>query len=196
MKKIIIVIFALCLFNSCDDEIIDLSFDESNSSQMKSSSEKFVWKFYTVTDEDFDAFVPCNKNEEHWYQTGESIIPSTSRFGAFDTKMNFCMDNFLDGPSLDGEDEDGVPYAYYSYRVVKGYFLFEDGDRLNFIVPKGEVRLGYGGEGFVMWWDDTFIFTGGTGKFKGASGRGTTMANSTDGVINNHNWTGMIKLVK
>ena len=47
-----------------------------------------------------------------------------------------------------------------------------------------------------MWWDDTFIFTGGTGKFKGASGRGTTMANSGDGVTNNHNWTGEIRLVK
>ena len=39
MKKIIIAIFVLCLFNSCDDEIIDLSSGESNSSEMKPSAD-------------------------------------------------------------------------------------------------------------------------------------------------------------
>ena len=194
MKNIIIVIFALCLFNSCDDEIVDLSSDKSNSSQMKSSSEKFVLTFYTVMDSEFTPFVPCNKNEEHWYQKGASVLP-TSSFGEFTTKMNFCMDNFAE-PSPGGVDEDGNPYdLYYPYRVVKGSFFFtESGDQLDFIVPKGEVRINYLGK--FMWWDDTFIFTGGTGRFKGASGRGTTMANSGDGETNNHNWTGMIRLVK
>lgn len=190
MKKIIIAIFVLCLFNSCDDEIIDLSSDKSNNSQMKPSTEKFESKFYTVSDKPYDRDVPCSKAETRWYQMGKG---EATHLGEFTTKMNFCMDT---DPTQGGVDEDGNTYdAYYPYRVVKGsFFDTKNGDRLDFIVPTGEVRINY--LSYLMWWDDTFIFTGGTGRFKGASGGGTTKAFSHDGVTNNHNWSGVIKLVK
>ena len=193
MKKIIIAIFALCLLNSCEKESLDLSSDEFNSSELKSSelkssSETFKATFFTETDLNEDVGVHCNKAEIRWYQAGNG---TETNLGDFTTKMNFCMDEF---PTPGGVDEEGNTYDfYYPYRVVKGSFFFAD-DRLDFIVPVGEVRINY--LGYLMWWDDTFIFTGGTGRFKGASGRGTTMANSTDGVRNNHNWTGEIRLVK
>ena len=188
MKKIIIAIFALSILNSCNKESLDLSSDELNSLELKSSSETFQAIFFTATDTDNPVGVHCNKAEIRWYQAGNG---TETNLGAFTTKMNFCMDEF---PTPGGVDEEGNAYdAYYPYRVVKGSFFFAD-DRLDFIVPVGEVRINY--KGYLMWWDDTFIFTGGTGRFKGASGRGSTMANSTDGVINNHNWTGEIRLVK
>ena len=191
MKKIIIAIFALCLLNSCDKEVLDVSSDDFNSSEMKSSSEDFVAVFTTVTDGDNPVGEYCNKAEIRWYQAGDGTEIELG-LGAFTTKMNFCMDEV---PSLGGVDENGETYDfYYPYRVVKGSFFFDNGDRLDFIVPIGEVRINYLGK--LMWWDDTFIFTGGTGRFTGASGRGTTMAFSNDGVINNHNWTGQIRLVK
>ena len=111
MKKIIMAIFALCLLNSCDKELLDVSTDDFNSSEMKSSSELFEAIFFTETDPDNPVGEYCNKAEIRWYQAGNG---TETNLGAFTTKMNFCMDEV---PTPGGEDELGNTYdAYYPYR--------------------------------------------------------------------------------
>jgi len=204
MKKIIIVIFALCLFNSCDDEIVGLSSDESNSSEMKRANSKnetvtkaFNSHFNTQTDEELpyegypDRILNCTGNQGEWYQMGGG---NATHMGKFTTKMNFCMDGQFTPSGGPGEDENGTWDAVYNYNGVEGSFIDHKGNRLDFIVPNGEVRLNY--MGYVFWWNDAFEFTGGTGRFEGATGEGTTNSFSTDGAIHQHHWSGEITLVK
>ena len=197
MKKIIIAIFALCILNSCDKELLDLSSDEFNSSELKSSVDPktdgvtvpFKSKFYTENDGYPIRTVTCEA-QDPWYQMGDG---NATHLGKFTTKMDFCMDK-LDNPSPGGIEDGNTWDATYYYNGVEGSFIAANGDRLDFIVPVGEVRLNY--LGYVMWWNDDFYFTGGTGRFVGVSGGGSTNSFSFDGEVHNHNWSGEITLIK
>ncbi|MBP1668794.1 MAG: hypothetical protein H6Q21_1160, partial [Bacteroidetes bacterium] len=47
------------------------------------------------------------------------------------------------------------------------------------------------------YWRDPFEILGGTGKFKGATGKGTTDDyNSSEDPYSHHHWTGTITLLK
>ena len=204
MKKIIIAIFALCILNSCDKDFLDVSSDETNSSEMKRTNPKtdgvtvpFKSDFFTQNDEDPvieeypDRPLDCISPQGPWHQMGGG---EATHLGKFTTKMNFCMDDQFSPSGGPGEDDNGTWDAVYNYNGVEGSFIAANGDELYFEVPVGKVRLNY--LGYVFWWNDAFEFTGGTGRFEGATGEGTTNSFSTDGAIHQHHWSGKITLMK
>ncbi len=189
MKKIMIAIFALCILNSCDKESLDLSSDEFNSSELKSSVDPktegvtvpFKSSFYTEQegdidfDECFGDFIGLNT------QVGGG---NATHLGKFTTRMEFCM-NF----------DDTVP-EFAEYWAVDGVFIAANRDELYFTVSGQVMMYPPGFDPFyVAYFDDPFTFTGGTGRFEGASGGG--MTNSfTNFAHTDHNWTGTITLLK
>lgn len=122
------------------------------------------------------------------YQVGEG---EATHLGHFTTKMHFC-----------GKSGTGL------YNYINGAFVAANGDSL-FIGSDGvgEVKFYSPGEGeppYDAYFEDPFIFTGGTGRFEGASGGGTTDSKvdlfGDDGFIPEHRtdhiWTGTLILPK
>ncbi len=189
MKKIIIAIFALCLLNSCNKEVLDVSSDEFNSSEMKRSVDPktegvtipFKSNFYTEQQGliDMDAcegdFIGLNT------QVGGG---NATHLGKFKTRMEFCM-NFNDTSPKFGE-----------YWAVDGKFIAANGDELYFTVSGQVLMYPEGFDPFyVAYFDDPFTFTGGTGRFVGATGSGYTNS-LTNFAHTDHNWTGTLTLLK
>jgi len=189
MKKIIIAIFALCLLNSCDKELLDVSTDEFNSSEMKRTNPKtegvtvpFKSNFYTeqLGEIDMDACegVDIGLNT----QVGGG---NATHLGKFTTVMTFCM-NF----------NEGDPENFGKYWAVDGKFIAANGDELYFTVS-GQVLFFPQGTNpdYLAYFDDEFILLGGTGRFAGATGGGHTNS-FTNFAHTDHNWTGTLTLLK
>ncbi|MCY1719050.1 hypothetical protein OU798_01765 [Prolixibacteraceae bacterium Z1-6] len=85
------------------------------------------------------------------------------------------------------------------YDPTDSYFVSEDGDTL-FFSCHGKViegRTDDHPEFVTSYWRDPFVFLGGTGRFEGASGSGTTDDyNSSEDPNSHHRWTGTITLKK
>ncbi len=83
------------------------------------------------------------------------------------------------------------------YAPTDSYLISDKGDTL-FFTCNGKViegRLDNHPEFVTSYWKDPFEFKGGTGKFEGASGGGTTDDyNSSEDPYSHHHWTGTIKL--
>ena len=203
MKKIIIVIFALCLLNSCDRDSLDISSDEFNSLEMERANPKietvtkaFRSKFYTEQEGDI-AYGACEGDSE-WHDSefyNNELIGINTQVGGgkathlkkFTTVMKFCM-NFNAGDSEN----------FGKYSAVDGKFIAANGDELYFTVS-GRVSFFPPGTNpdYVAYFDDEFTFLGGTGRFFGATGGGHTNSFSKEGLLHtDHNWTGTLTLVK
>jgi len=190
MKKILIAIFALCLLNSCDKDSLDLSSDEFNSSEKKRSVDlktkgvtvPFKSNFYTEQEGDIDMDACEGDVIGLNTQVGGG---NATHLGKFTTVMTFCM-NF--------DDTDSDNFA--KYWAVDGVFVAANGDELYFTVSGQVIMYPEGYDPFyVAYFDDPFIFTGGTGRFDGVSGGGTTNS-FTNFAHTDHNWTGTITLLK
>ena len=85
------------------------------------------------------------------------------------------------------------------YAPTDSYLVSEDGDSL-FFSCSGKVingRLPGHPEFVTSYWRDPFVFEGGTGRFEGATGGGTTDDyNSSQDPNSHHHWTGKITLKK
>ena len=85
------------------------------------------------------------------------------------------------------------------YGNVYAYMVGADGDTL-FVSGAGQVldgRLEDHPAFVTSYWKDPFEILGGTGKFKGATGSGTTDDyNSSEDPNSHHRWTGTITLMK
>ncbi len=107
---------------------------------------------------------------------------TATELGAIKGTFNFCAC----GP--EGE-----------YAPTDSYLVSEEGDSL-FFTCSGKViegRLPDHPEFVTSYWKDPFVFKGGTGKFEGATGGGTTDDyNSSQDPNSHHHWVGKITLPK
>ena len=115
-----------------------------------------------------------------------------THLGLFSTTMSFC--------SAEIPSPDGFPYGGGT-----GVFVAANGDELYIAIDHGIVHLLPPGTHPVydLYFDDPFYFTGGTGRFEGASGGGTTdsyvnLFDDNGAVIDDHQtdhvWTGTLIL--
>jgi len=96
-----------------------------------------------------------------------------THLGTFTTEMSFCVDpNFF-------------------YFGVVGTFYAANGDELWISVPTGQVipnpELP---EPYLFYFTDDFFFVGGTGRFVGATGGGTTNSFVEATLATDHEWDG------
>jgi hypothetical protein len=107
-----------------------------------------------------------------------------THLGKFTHHMDFCCD---------------VETGYYPGGYMKAYFVAADGDTL-FVSCAGQVINGRAEdhpEYVISYFRDPFKISGGTGRFKGATGSGMTNDyNSSLDAYSHHHWTGTISLVK
>jgi len=170
---------------SCSNEQI-VGNETINGESMKMAATKavtvpFKANFYTLRDYSFTP--DCSAYEGYSsgnYQVGGG---DATHLGEFTVTISFC------GPP--GE---------FKYVGGEGVFVADNGDELYFnIPPTGEIGIIYqifDDPYYELWFGDSFEFTGGTGRFAGATGGGTTdswvnlidggWANFPDGFIPEH----------
>jgi len=133
---------------------------------------------YTYVGPDTLAEAKCNETLSAWRAIvdGEG---TSSYLGDFIVHFDFCG------------DEAG------NYGNLYGYMVSAAGDTL-FVSCAGQVKEGRLADHqahVTSYWRDPFEIKGGTGKFKGASGGGTTNDyNSTEDTNSHHHWNGTITL--
>jgi hypothetical protein len=109
-------------------------------------------------------------------QTGAG---TATKVGEFTTDITFCVDP--------------ATFAYYN---AVGSFVTELGDELFFVAKEGQI-LPSPDPDYLYYFEDPFEFTGGTGRFAGARGEGTTYSYvNLDGIRTEHIWKGKLVLRK
>jgi len=139
----------------------------------------FKAKFYT---EEFSFVMPsddCDPGSGLNTQKGEG---TATHLGFFTTVMPFCI-NVTDD------------FGAYSF-VENGRFVTANGDELWFTVTDGQVFPSSELDPpYFAYFRDPFVFTGGTGRFEGATGGGYTDSYVVDGGFHtDHEWTGEVTL--
>jgi len=158
------LIISLVFSCSSDNDEIITSSDLKSQPLMKSSSFKdksvtipFKAHFYTKRDYSNEGVGYCSEDPflAFNYQVGEG---EATHLGRFTTTMQFCGNGF-------------------DYKNGEGVFVAANGDELYIAVPSvgfiGHI-LPYAHPLYELQFQDPFIFTGGTGRFEGASGEGMT----------------------
>lgn len=185
LKNIFICCVSMLVFMGCqtdEKEIFDEA--ESNLSQIESEQLVRVGEESRVFNAKFvTSMTPID-------EVGNCVAPyiffnnqegngRAGHLGAFRTKITFCV-------NLDNLE----------YMGGKGTFYFDDGDELYFTISGQVVASKH--PKYHAEFHDPFIFTGGTGKFRGARGGGYT--NSfvrflpEGGDRTDHKWKGTIIL--
>ena len=97
-----------------------------------------------------------------------------------------------DDPAVEGQDN--------QYAGGETTFTAANGDKLFLMTEGSTVVQGKRPdhpEYVTSWWQDNWVITGGTGRFEGASGSGTSDDyNSSEDPNSHHHWVGTITLVK
>ncbi len=113
---------------------------------------------------------------------------NATHLGKFTHHFEFCAD-FITGvyPGPTGH--------------MEGYFVAANGDKLNVRISEGVVvygRLDHHPEDVNSYWMDEWEILGGTGRFEGATGGGTTDDFNRDTYPDNsfHHWKGIITMKK
>lgn len=108
-----------------------------------------------------------------------------THLGRFSIRITFCIDgtDILD----DGELTEGES-APYDGGV--GVLTAANGDELHITIAGAVLPSDH--PDFDFEFDDPYVITGGTGRFAGASGGGTTNSFVRRGVATTHNWTGSL----
>ena len=112
--------------------------------------------------------------------------------GHFSYSATFCVDgtDLLDDGMLTGDES--IPY--FDNENTTSIMTAENGDQLIIGIRRGTV-VPATTPGFDFEFHDTFIITGGTGKFEGARGWGKATGLTTQSPERTeHIWTGRIKL--
>ncbi|MFN1834214.1 hypothetical protein AB2B38_003035 [Balneola sp. MJW-20] len=115
-----------------------------------------------------------------------------THLGNFEIHITFCVDatDLLD----DGQLTEGESIPYFSNENTEGYMIAANGDVLYIEIAEGEI-LPADVEGYNFMFMDPFIFTGGTGRFEGASGSGTTYSLvNADPQQTEHIWNGVLNI--
>lgn len=178
-------LISMFILFSCSNEQIDIN-DPTNGESLRMATPKsitvpFKANFYTVRDYSFTP--DCSAYGDFSagnYQVGGG---EGTHLGKFTTTISFC------GPP--GE---------FKYIGGEGVFVAANGDELYYNIPPngviGQIYQIFDDPYYELWFGDAFEFTGGTGRFAGATGGGTTdswvnlidggWANFPDGVIPEH----------
>jgi hypothetical protein len=179
LKNTLIIAVCMSLFSSCQK--IDFWKDLHHA---KNITLPFEAKFFTKRNYSNDGAGNCTEAPflSFNYQVGEG---NATHLGHFTTVMHFCA-------------------AGFDYKNGEGVFVAANGDELYFKVPSEGVVghiLPYADPFYEYQFQDPFAFTGGTGRFEGASGGGMTnsFVNLFDdnGIFipehqTDHTWTGEI----
>jgi len=199
-NQLILIIFGICLIVTCDvispemqsqDRLMPSKAETFGAYEEGIVSKPFKAKFFTVINPE-----EVGLNEEEcptppfiFFNVQEGSGEAT-HLGKFTTRITFCVDitDLLDDGTLTGDES--APY-----NNGKGVFTAANGDELFFdtsgaVVPSDNPD-------FDFEFQDPFIFTGGTGRFAGASGGGMTdsfVDQSTN--ITDHKWVGNLEVPK
>ncbi|GAA4281798.1 hypothetical protein [Gaetbulibacter aestuarii] len=182
---------SLLLILSCSNEQIQ-STEPTDGISLKMAAQKaitvpFKATFYTLRDYSFtpdcSAYASDVPEEDFGsagnYQVGEG---EGTHLGKFTTIISFCG-----GPN-------------FQYKAGEGVFVAANGDALYYNIPPpgviGQIYQIFDDPYYELWFGDAFEFTGGTGRFEGATGGGYTdswvnlieggWANFPDGFIPEH----------
>lgn len=194
LLKIFLLVSVFSLITGCNNIDDDLEFDSidnlefDNASSSKNYSEKTVTMgFNLVFTGTYDEVTPgsplCGSLPYMLYiiNTGEG---TGTHFGKVTSHFNFCVD---------------ARFGSYPNGFGESYFEDENGDRL-FVNLEGFVLPGRvpGMPNFaVSYFKDPFTITGGTGRFKDATGSGwTNDYNSSKDDFSHHHWQGKITMKK
>ncbi len=170
LKRLLFLFAGIGLLISCSKSDDMLPTDDSFGSNLKSAKNKTV----TVT-------VPFKASFSVWDHSdysdpvcGEPPIffltmvgdGNITHLGKMTTKMTFCLN--------------GATGYYYN---TVGSFVAANGDELRFVIIEGQIFPNDGDNSsyYQTRFNDPVIFTGGTGRFEGASGEAMTNAYVHDG---------------
>jgi len=166
--------------------VICLTFSLSDCNRLKAPkmvTEPFEVKFignYTFVGPDTLPDAKCVAPYTVWRAIVDGKGTGTP-LGTYTVHFDFCGDSLS------------------NYGNVYAYMITADGDTL-FVSCTGRVvdgKLDDHPAYVVSYWRDPFEILGGTGKFKGATGKGTTDDyNSSEDPYSHHHWTGTITLLK
>jgi hypothetical protein len=156
------LIAMLLIFSCSNEQLEEETISELNSSKsalQKTVTVPFKADFFTLRDysvtPDCSAYGNFNVGN---YQVGGG---EGTHLGAFTTTISFC------GPP--GE---------FKYTGGEGVFVAANGDELYFNIPPagviGQIYQIFDDPYYELWFGDAFEFTGGTGRFEGATGGGIT----------------------
>lgn len=140
----------------------------------------FRARFFT----EIAGFVPedCGPGVGLNIQVGEG---NATHLGRLTTTMSFCVD-LNPGPDF---------WTYAFRHGDDGRFVSANGDELWFTVPAGRVVPIAEPGSHAAFFKDRFVFTGGTGRFAGATGEGMTDS-FVDAALfrTDHEWVGTLEL--
>jgi len=180
-----IIVLSACMLFSCQKLLEDIVEDLGGD---KTKEMKFRAEFHTsltpTSDEEAEA-KGCEAPYSNFNnQEGEGMA---KRLGKFTTKVTFCVDGDPESPT------------FLEYVNSEGTFYFENGDEL-YYVSRGRVILLEDDPKYNAEFMDPFVFTGGTGRFEGASGEGMTDSKvvffEDGGDRTDHIWKGTLILKK
>jgi hypothetical protein len=176
LKRFSLLMVALCLtlsFLNCKGT------KKSNETTTLPFKADFIGN-YTYAGPDTLAVPKCVEPFTAWRAIVDGKGTGTE-LGNFTVHFDFCGDSLS------------------NYGNAYAYMVGAEGDTL-FVSCAGRViegRLEQHPAYVISYWKDPFIISGGTGKFKGATGEGTTDDyNSSEDPNSHHSWTGTITMVK
>ena len=195
-KLLFVIAPITCLLSACENTLYEEIFPEDTQSELfsKSTSEReipFSAKFVTKGAPDaFSEMCEFISPTDFWGLDHQIGAGKALHLGKFTTDMTFCFHVVL--------SPEGLPDFAGGFGDVvdgQGYFEAANGDRLFLLIPVGKVipsqKPGYKGE-----FNDTYYISGGTGRFKMASGeinaKGLIRNGDNTGV--DHIWKGTIIL--
>lgn len=166
IDSLLLTLFSICLIAACD----------VNESDSELKEEQFEASFFTdivINSEDPDdpeASGPlkggCTEEPFTFFNVQEGSGQATHLDNLF-TRITFCVDtaDLQDDGTLTGDES--TPY-----NNGQGIFKDANGDELHFTIEGAVLPSDHPDYDFEF--QDPFTFTGGTGRFAGASGSGTT----------------------
>jgi hypothetical protein len=207
---LLLSVISICFIAACDvtessevlqeeqmQQMIEQKFESLNQYHRNQQPVPFKSSFFTdiyINSED-----PADPEASGPFKGGCTEEPFTffnvqkgsgqaTHLGKFSTRITFCVDitDLMDDGTLTGDES--APY-----NNGKGTFIAANGDELYFTIEGVVIPSDHPDYNFEF--QDPFTFTGGTGRFAGASGGGWTdslVDQPTDRT--DHIWTGKILL--
>ena len=172
LQKLLFAALCVCLCFACSDvgDELDndlksgkmLGADKTHETVMVTKPFKAnfsVWRLHPMGEGE-----ACDGSSNRETMVGSGNI---THLGKISTFMTFCVNSTFG----------------YSF-TEPGYFMAANGDMLYIDVPDGQI-IGPVMDGYQAHFNDTIYFTGGTGRFEGASGKALTNAHVFAGDTDN-----------
>ena len=169
LRKLLFLLAGIGLLISCSKSDDMLPIDDLQEGTLKSANAEPVMVTvpfkadFSVWDQSDGTDPRCEPNLVFLTMVGDGNI---NHIGKMTTRMTFCLD---------------ISTLYYYY--TEGSFVAANGDELWFEIPVGQIVLNDGDNSsyYQTRFNDPVFFTGGTGRFVGASGEAMTNAYVHDG---------------